>query len=85
MALNGDSIVSAGGAENAWRLATSWATTRSWAVSVQAGWEKCIEPRTPIGAFLSMNEIGSCERPRSKFYWEFEENNGIDWSETWAQ
>ena len=34
---------------------------------------------------LSMNEIGNYDRPRSKFYWEFEENNGIDWNEAWAQ
>ncbi|HJO03513.1 MAG TPA: amidohydrolase family protein, partial [Acidobacteriota bacterium] len=34
---------------------------------------------------LSMNEIGNYDRPRSEFYWELDENNGIDWNEAWAQ
>ncbi len=34
---------------------------------------------------LSMNEIGNYDRVRTKFYWELEDNNGIDWSEAWAQ
>ncbi len=34
---------------------------------------------------LSMNEIGNYDRPRSKFYWELEDDNGIDWNEAWAQ
>ena len=32
-----------------------------------------------------MNEIGNYDRPRSEFYWELDENNGIDWNEAWAQ
>ncbi len=33
---------------------------------------------------LSMNEVGNHERPRSKFYWELPEYNGIDWNESWS-
>lgn len=33
---------------------------------------------------LSMNEIGNYDRPRSKFYWELPDYNGIDWNEAWA-
>ncbi len=33
---------------------------------------------------LSMNEIGNYNRPRSKFYWELEHDNGIDWNEAWG-
>lgn len=34
---------------------------------------------------LSMNEIGNYDRPRSRFYWELENYEGIDWNEAWAQ
>lgn len=33
---------------------------------------------------LTMNEIGNYDRPRSKFYWELPDYNGIDWNEAWA-
>jgi Tol biopolymer transport system component len=34
---------------------------------------------------LSMNEIGNYNRPRSKFFWELQDNRGIDWNESWAE
>lgn len=34
---------------------------------------------------LSMNEIGNYDRPRSKFYWELADYQGIDWNEAWSQ
>jgi len=33
---------------------------------------------------LTMNEIGNYDHPRSKFYWELPDYNGIDWNEAWA-
>ncbi|MDG1820223.1 MAG: amidohydrolase family protein [Porticoccaceae bacterium] len=33
---------------------------------------------------LSMNEIGNYDKPRSQFYWELPDYNGIDWNEAWA-
>ncbi len=33
---------------------------------------------------FSMNEIGNYDRPRSKFYWELPDYNGIDWNEAWS-
>ncbi|MBN7797196.1 amidohydrolase family protein [Parahaliea mediterranea] len=33
---------------------------------------------------LSMNEIGHYDRPRSKFYWELPDYQGIDWNEAWS-
>ena len=33
---------------------------------------------------LSMNEIGNYNRPRTRFYWELEDYNGIDWNESWS-
>ncbi|MBV1900169.1 MAG: amidohydrolase family protein, partial [Kordiimonadaceae bacterium] len=33
---------------------------------------------------LSMNEIGNYDHPRTKFYWEQEDYNGIDWNEAWS-
>lgn len=32
----------------------------------------------------TMDEIGNYNRPRSKFYSEFDDNNGIDWNESWG-
>jgi len=32
----------------------------------------------------TMNEIGNFDRPRSKFYWETTDQNGIDWNPVWA-
>ena len=32
----------------------------------------------------SMDEVGNYDRPRTKFYWELPEYNGIDWNETWS-
>jgi len=34
---------------------------------------------------LSMNEIGNYDRPRGKFYWELDDNRGIDWNEAWSE
>jgi formylglycine-generating enzyme required for sulfatase activity/Tol biopolymer transport system component len=31
----------------------------------------------------TLNEIGNYDRPRSKFFWEVAERNGIDWSPAW--
>ncbi len=33
---------------------------------------------------FSMDEIGHYQRPRSKFYWELEDYQGIDWNEAWS-
>jgi Tol biopolymer transport system component len=33
---------------------------------------------------LSMNEIGNYNRPRTRFYWELQQRNGIDWNEAWG-
>ena len=33
---------------------------------------------------LSMNEIGNYDHPRTKFYWELPDYNGIDWNEAWS-
>lgn len=33
----------------------------------------------------SMNEIGNYDRPRSRFYWELDDTNGIDWEESWSE
>ena len=33
---------------------------------------------------LTLDEIGNYDRPRSKFYWELADYNGIDWNEAWA-
>lgn len=33
---------------------------------------------------LSMNEIGNYDRPRTRFYWEFNDYHGIDWNEAWS-
>ncbi len=33
---------------------------------------------------LSMNEIGNYDRPRTKFYWELPDYNGIEWNEAWS-
>lgn len=33
---------------------------------------------------LTMNEIGNYDRPRTRFYWELQQRNGIDWSEAWG-
>ncbi len=33
---------------------------------------------------FSMDEIGRYQRPRSKFYWELEDYQGIDWNEAWS-
>ncbi len=33
---------------------------------------------------LTMNEIGNYDRPRTKFFWELENYNGIDWNEAWG-
>ncbi len=33
---------------------------------------------------LSMNEIGNYDRPRSRFYWELQDYQGIDWNEAWG-
>ena len=33
---------------------------------------------------LSMNEVGNYDQPRTKFYWEQEDYNGIDWNEAWS-
>ena len=33
---------------------------------------------------LSMNEVGNYNKPRTKFYWELNDYNGIDWNEAWA-
>lgn len=32
----------------------------------------------------TMNEIGNYDRPRTKFYWELQQTNGIDWNEAWG-
>jgi hypothetical protein len=34
---------------------------------------------------LSMNEVGNYDHPRTKFYWELQDTNGIEWNEAWAQ
>jgi Tol biopolymer transport system component len=33
---------------------------------------------------LSLDEIGNHPRPRSRFYWELPDYQGIDWNESWA-
>ncbi|MBL8271884.1 amidohydrolase family protein [Steroidobacter sp.] len=33
---------------------------------------------------LSMNEVGNYDRPRSRFYWELQNRQGIDWNESWT-
>ncbi len=33
---------------------------------------------------LGMNEIGNYDRPRTKFYWELQAYQGIDWNESWG-
>jgi hypothetical protein len=33
---------------------------------------------------LTLNEIGNYNRPRTKFYWELQRTNGIDWNEAWG-
>lgn len=33
---------------------------------------------------LSMNETGNYDRPRTKFFWELPDYNGIDWNEAWS-
>jgi hypothetical protein len=33
---------------------------------------------------LSLNEIGNHDRPRTRFYWELPDYQGIDWNESWA-
>ena len=33
---------------------------------------------------LSMNEIGNYDRPRTRFYWELEDYQGIDWNQAWS-
>jgi len=33
---------------------------------------------------LEMNEIGNYDLPRSRFYWETRDYNGIDWNESWT-
>lgn len=32
----------------------------------------------------SMNEIGNYNRPRTRFYWELDNRNGIEWSAAWG-
>ncbi len=32
----------------------------------------------------SMNEIGNYNRPRTKFYWELDNRNGIEWNAAWG-
>ncbi len=34
---------------------------------------------------LSMNEIGNYDRPRTRFFWELPDYNGIDWNESYQQ
>jgi Tol biopolymer transport system component len=33
---------------------------------------------------FSMDEIGNYDRPRTKFYWELQKRNNIDWNEAWG-
>jgi hypothetical protein len=33
---------------------------------------------------MSMDEIGNYNKPRTKFYWELQDRNGIDWNESWT-
>jgi Tol biopolymer transport system component len=33
---------------------------------------------------LTLNEIGNYNRPRTKFYWELQQTNGIEWNEAWG-
>lgn len=33
---------------------------------------------------LGMNEIGNYDRPRTRFYWELEDYQGIDWNRAWT-
>jgi Tol biopolymer transport system component len=33
---------------------------------------------------MTMNETGNYDRPRTRFYWELQQRNGIDWNEAWG-